>query len=251
MDSLGDLQEAGEKERELREEFGLSADYLPEIHVHDECLGILETFREIDNRLGGWEIRFQELVDYKQEHGNCLVPQSWEENQPLAKWVSRQRTTKKKGQLDDDKIKRLEELGFVWDPRQQAWEDQFQEMVAYKHEYGNCLVPKGRGENKVLASWVNFQRTTKKKDKLDADKIKRLDELGFVWEPDQQAWEDRFQELVAYKREHGDCLVPRKGGNLQLGLWVSKQRGLKRRDKLDADKIKRLDELGFVWDTRK
>ena len=83
---------------------------------------------------------------------------------------------------------------------------------------------------------------------LAADKIKRLDELGFVWGADQQFWEDRYQELTTYRQEHGDCSVPYNWGNKQLAAWVRNQRTLKKGGKLYADKIKRLDELGFVWD---
>jgi hypothetical protein len=49
-----------------------------------------------------------------------LVPQSYEKNKKLAKWVSRQRVYQKQGKLDADKIKRLDELGFVWDPRKKS-----------------------------------------------------------------------------------------------------------------------------------
>ncbi|MDB4328337.1 Helicase associated domain protein, partial [Akkermansiaceae bacterium] len=115
-DFLNDLQEEGEKERGLREEFVIGTDYLPEIHVHDESRAILETFREIDDRLGSWKIRLQELVAYKEEHGDCLVPQSWK-NKQLAVWVAHQRTFRKKDKLDAQRIKRLDELGFVWSIR--------------------------------------------------------------------------------------------------------------------------------------
>ncbi len=115
-DFLRDIQEAGEKERELREEFGLNADYQPEIHVHDECLEILKTIQEIDTRLESWEIRFQELVAYKQDHGDCLVPFRWK-NKQLGRWVLKQRELRKKDKLDAQKFKRLDELGFFWNAR--------------------------------------------------------------------------------------------------------------------------------------
>ena len=194
-----------------------------------------------------WEDRFQELVSYKKEHGDCLVPQSWKENKPLGSWVKTQRKFRKKDKLDAEKIKRLDELGFIWEPDQQFWENRFQELVSYKKEHGDCLVPQSWKENKQLASWVKNQRTFRKEDKLDAQRIKRLDELGFVWEPDKQAWENRFQELVSYRKEHGDCLVPRGWQNKKLANWVMVQRGVRYEDKLDAEKIKRLNELGFVW----
>ena len=119
--------------------------------------------------------------------------------------------------------------------------------MVYEQEQGNCLVPHN-WENQQLTKWVSQQRTLEKKGKLAADKIKRLSELGFVWGADQQFWEDRYQELTTYRQEHGDCSVPYNWGNKQLAAWVRNQRTLKKGGKLYADKIKRLDELGFVWD---
>ncbi|MFK5923321.1 MAG: Helicase associated domain protein [Verrucomicrobiota bacterium] len=247
-DFLNDLNEAGEKERKLRDQFGLSADYLPKILVHDECLEILETFKGIDERLGSWEIQFQELVSYKEEYGDCLVPGSWE-NKQLANWVVNQRTIKKKEKLDGDRIKRLDELGFAWDTIELAWEIRFKELVDYKEGYGDCLVPHFWKENQQLGKWVAKQRVTRKIGKLDGDKIKQLDELGFEWDLLQQAWEIRFQELVSYKEQNGDCLVPHFWKeNQQLGKWVAKQRAKRKTGKLDDDRIKRLNEISFAWD---
>ena len=41
-----------------------------------------------------WEVRFQQLVDYKRVHGDCNVPQRYKANQQLGIWVSEQRTKK-------------------------------------------------------------------------------------------------------------------------------------------------------------
>jgi hypothetical protein len=169
-------------------------------------------------------------------------------NKQLAKWVASRRA--KRGILSADKIKRLDALGFVWDPAVKLWDDRFRELVAYKKKHGNCLVPQ-KWINKSLAAWVGTQRQSKKKATLPPDKIKRLDALGFVWDPIEQTWEERFRELVAYKKEHGDCLVPITWKNKQLALWVFNQRRSKRKATLPWDKIKRLDALGFVWDIRK
>ena len=159
---------------------------------------------------------------------------------------SKQRS--RKGRLEADRIKRLDALGFVWDSLEQAWETRFQELVSYQEEHGDCLVPRS-WKNKLLATWVSTQRTTKKKGKLEDDQIKRLDDLGFVWDPIGQFWETQFLELVSYKEEHGDCLVPDKWKeNRPLANWIGNQRA--RKGKLEDDKIYRLDELGFVWNTK-
>ena len=43
-----------------------------------------------------WQRRFEELEAYKDEYGDCNVPQGWVENPELADWVNRQRVQKRK-----------------------------------------------------------------------------------------------------------------------------------------------------------
>ena len=59
---------------------------------------------------------------------------------------------------------------------------------------------------------------------------------------------------MAYKHEHGDCLVPQHyEDNPQLGMWVSNQRRLKSRPKkspLVLERIKALEEVDFIWNSK-
>ena len=64
-----------------------------------------------------------------------------------------------------------------------------------------------------LGIWVNKQRMEKKaydegkRNSMTAEKIEALNDLGFTWakRKGQAAWNEKFQELVLYKDEHGDC----------------------------------------------
>ena len=38
-----------------------------------------------------WNVRFEELKEYKAQHGHCNVPQSFEINKALGNWVCTQR----------------------------------------------------------------------------------------------------------------------------------------------------------------
>jgi hypothetical protein len=57
-----------------------------------------------------------------------------------------------------------------------------------------------------------------------------------------------FGRLVAYKQQHGDCLVQQSYSDRQLATWVKKQRTVKTKGELDPARIQRLNELGFSWD---
>jgi predicted helicase len=61
-------------------------------------------------------------------------------------------------------------------------------------------------------------------------------------------WDERFGELQTYNSAHGDCNVPRGWSeNPQLASWISTQRTSK--CKLRSDRIARLEEIGFDWNT--
>ena len=64
-----------------------------------------------------WEQRFDELLAYRQTHGDCKVPQHWPENKQLGKWVNTTRTQLKRGKLSADRKAKLDSIGFVWDTK--------------------------------------------------------------------------------------------------------------------------------------
>jgi len=87
----------------------------------------------------------------------------------------------KKGTLSTDHIRRLEELGFEWEPSDAAWEERFGQLVGYKKVNKHCNVLDGWPDNPILARWVGTQRTRYKKEKLSPDRVRRLEEIGFEW----------------------------------------------------------------------
>ena len=191
---------------------------------------------------------FQALVTYKEEFGDCNVPQTYPENPRLGQWINTQRRYKKYDRLQKEHIKRLESIGFIWNRVEDAWKQMYQELVNYHRVHGDCNVPLGYSENPQLATWVSTRRNSYKTGQLDADKIQKLDELSFSWNRVEDAWKQMYQELVEYHQAHGDCNVPRYySENRQLAIWVYGQRQRNNRGNLDAEKIEKLDELGFSW----
>ena len=212
------------------------------------------------------------------------MPRHWDEDPPLGKWVDKQRVHKRKldrGEPSDgmtaERAARLTALGLVWDPPRQGskpkeaeWEAQLVRLAAYKAARGNCNVPRHWAEDPRLATWVNNQRTFKRKlDRgepslgMTLTRAARLTALGLVWDlgqtggiPLDAKWEAQLVRLAAYKAAHGDCNVPTGWAeDPRLGGWVSKQRTFKL--KLDrgepslvmtAERAARLTALGFAFE---
>ncbi|EDN70824.1 helicase domain protein [Beggiatoa sp. PS] len=197
-----------------------------------------------------WDEMYENLKKYKKMYGNCHVPSDWFENPQLGIWVSGQRSAKKRDKLSQERIDKLNQIEFVWDLLEDAWDENFAELVQYKNMYDDCNVPSKWDKNPTLGIWVQHQRHNNKKGKISKEHIERLNQLGFMWELLDTAWEEMFLALIKYKKENGDCNVPQRDvNNKRLGRWVRTQRKAKQDGKLSQERIQRLETLGFIWDT--
>ncbi len=66
---------------------------------------------------------------------NCNVPQQSGCGE-LGTWVNTQRTVFKEGTIRDDRIAKLEEVGFTWNALDTLWEERFEELKDYKATHG-------------------------------------------------------------------------------------------------------------------
>jgi len=85
-------------------------------------------------------------------------------------------------------------------------------------------------------------------------RIDRLEEIGLQWKIRKVliTFEERCDELIAFKAEFRDCNVPiRYAGNPSLGQWCIGMRSAYKNTKLSQERIQRLEEIGFQWKIRK
>jgi hypothetical protein len=186
-------------------------------------------------RNAAWDKMFAALANYRREHSHCNVPQTYPENASLGGWVTSQRYLRKSGKLSEARVHQLEEIGFAWEIVDTTWEQMFSALTEYKRKHGDCNVPQKWSENRQLGTWVSTQRQVKRKAKLPKGLVRRLDALGFVWDPANEHWEEMFAALEKYAHVHGNCKVSRDyPDNPRLGAWVIKQRAAMNNGNLPA-----------------
>ena len=215
-----------------------------------------ELKNDSDYKTSCWTKRYDELVTYKAEHGDCNVPHIYEANKSLGNWVHNKRKAFKTGELSKEYVKKLNEIGFVWELRKKKehvpWAARYNELVAYKAEHGDCNVPQRYERNRCLANWVSAQRTAFRNGGLSEERVEKLDEIGFEWKPrkkrEQASWTGSYNELVYYKEQHGHCNISQHDeANKRLGSWIHKQRIAFRNGRLCEEYVTKLNEIGFVW----
>ncbi|MDD4880033.1 MAG: helicase associated domain-containing protein [Gallionellaceae bacterium] len=194
-----------------------------------------------------WQEMFDTLREFYNSNGHTNLPQR--PTNPLGTWVRHQRDSKKIGRLPIEQVLKLEEIGFQWDVLDANWDAMFKKLVDFKSIHGHTNVPTSWPT--YLGTWVSLQRKANKssgRGTLSLDRKKRLDEIGFIWDAFEFEWEESYKELVRFKTSNGHVNVPSSHPS-GLGTWASHQRVLKKKDKLSIERIRRLEDIGFVWDS--
>ena len=127
-----------------------------------------------------WSEKYKQLKDFQDRFGHCDVPFSYPENPSLGRWVRKQRVFKE--QLPEQRIQRLNEIGFQWRLFELSWEKQYTALVAYKEKFGHCNVSKKQAqkEYRQLARWLNQQRKyiQEQNHRMSQYKLDKLNALG-------------------------------------------------------------------------
>lgn len=128
-----------------------------------------------------FEKNYAHCLEYYQEHGNLDVPLKYvaKDGTRLGTWVNgircaaRNASSHQKTRLTDAQKSRLDELGFVWEPKKNIlWKQYFAALVSYKKEYGNLDVSVvfTTEDGIPLGAWVRRQRNCR--DSLSDEKRK-------------------------------------------------------------------------------
>ena len=123
-----------------------------------------------------WEESYNKLVQYELENHSCNV--SEKEDFKLNKWVYAQRKLFKYKKLSEERILKLNNIGFKFDSNcgltNDTWNKNYDKLVEYKKQHGNCNV--NSYKNKKLYYWVHQQ--VNGITHQNVDKIKKLKLLG-------------------------------------------------------------------------
>ena len=231
-----------------------------------------------------WEARFEEMKQFIQEHGHSIVPSHPSTNngpiKTLRTWLDKQRKEYKKLQagqestlLTTHRLQRLYDIGFEFQPKpRREFEQRFQQWLDYRAQHNGkdppAFSPDGLGQ---WVSWIRHKKVAQEQDgkpnNLTTEQMNRLTAHGFAWKSNDKKrptqltrvkWEQRFQELQEFQRDHGHTSVPQSMPG--LGSWVHKQRvkywelqrgkrGNNQSD-LTPHKIELLNSIGFEWISR-
>lgn len=167
---------------------------------------------------------------------------------------------------EDDRAESVDDDGSSSDDESdspEGWQEKYEQLVKFQQKYGHCNVRQrhGRGQDDTssLALWVKRQRYHHKRKRngkhhnLTDEREHALRSLGFVFDIRGTKWDQMYNELKRFVREHGHTNVPvyyKK--NRRLGIWAKRQRRqyklyteMDHRTSMTPERVELLRELGF------
>ena len=200
-----------------------------------------------------WEASFHRAERYYLAHGHVLPTKKnavTDEEREIATWIESQRQRFKRGELQENTVRRLEIFHLSWmEQKEDPWEIGFRNAEEYYRANGNLEVPAGyQCENGYwLYSWLEKQQ--KRKDKLSAQQIERLNSIGMIWSK-EELWELNYQRARRYYSLHGslphsmtDCETEQ---DRNVYRWLSRQKTARTQGRLTISQEERLKSIGMT-----
>ncbi len=255
---------------------------LGSFEIFDEVKAITDVLEvlELDSTFS-WNNWYDLAKKYYQHYGDLIINKDFktndgvtydEEGVSLGIWISNLRSTYKGNgtcKITDEQINLLNEIGMVWDQLEKNWEDKYELAKKYYEHYKKLdmshLFKTSDGitydeEGIAVGEWLSKMRESYRgrgNSKLTPEKIKRLEAIGMVWNPNEKLWEDSYNYAKDYYEKNGHLSVPSDhvivtddGEKILLGEWLINQRRryINNRESMKEDRINKLNSIGMIWD---
>eukprot|EP00986_Skeletonema_menzelii_P013075 scaffold7415_cov149-Skeletonema_menzelii.AAC.2 len=181
--------------------------------------------------------RLSQLLAFRQEHGHGCIPTPYHPNPALGVWaanlrqqnVLRKQAERKsveyKGYLTDARKKELIKAGFDFTSlTERQFQTRIKELQEFKQRYGHAAVPEKYKDNMALGAWVSNLRSLYRRKLLTQD---------------NEDVDESFEEEKVKRRRSRSFL---RQTHHRIKRWRQP-----RFSHLNEDRIKMLEEIGFVW----
>ena len=190
----------------------------------------------VKNTSDVWMERYGELKAIYKKNKNKIVIK---DNAVLSSWASNQRKKFKNKLLSQEKISLLEAINFPFELKEQ-WNANFNKFKKYFDSYNHEPPPSHN-----LSNWVSNQKDLYKSGNLDAERISKLNKIGFLWFKVPYQWQKSFFE---YKKLISNKNLSNKL-DIRLSEWVNVQREDFRNGNIQFEKILILNTIDFEFST--
>ncbi|WP_432139804.1 Helicase associated domain protein [Streptomyces sp. bgisy154] len=241
--NIGVAPEEGEEESRLLLRFAAPRD---PVMVADWV-----SFNVIDTERQDWARGWAALKKFTERERHARVPYGHKEGAtPLGQWVAEQRRAYGAGQMTGQRARRLEQLGMVWSPTDERFQENLEAAKAYYEQHWTLCAPRSAvALDRPVGQWLSNLRRPGALDGHPEWKaaLKAVDE---DWNPEWPAdWQRHYAALRELVREESDPAVVTPGitvHGMDIGKWLIRQRKPEVWQALAAGQRERLEQLGIA-----
>ncbi|WP_030993325.1 DEAD/DEAH box helicase [Streptomyces sp. NRRL S-1813] len=185
-----------------------------------------------------WRRGLAAALAYRSDHGDLAVPYEYRtaDGFALGVWIARQRSAHTRGELSEERVGQLEELGMIWSHAEVAFAEGLSAARGWAQEHGHLLAPAdAMWEGYAVGVWLKNQRAAARQGEdgqgaggLSTARRQALEDIDPSWCP---SWSVAWQRCFHLARLHvqGGQALPQVSGQVvvqgdDLGQWASRQR---------------------------
>ncbi|MGW1108046.1 Helicase associated domain protein [Streptomyces sp. NPDC002540] len=241
--NIGVAPEEGEEESRLLLRFAAPRD---PVMVADWV-----SFNVIDTERQDWARGWAALKKFTERERHARVPYGHKEGAtPLGQWVAEQRRAYGAGQMTGQRARRLEQLGMVWSPADERFQENLEAAKAYYEQHWTLCAPRSAvALSRPVGQWLSNLRRPGALDGHPEWKA-ALDAVDEDWSPKWPAdWQRHYaalRELVADEEGQAEVLPGFTVHGMDIGKWLARQRTPKVWQALTGGQRERLEQLGIT-----
>ncbi|MFF1655979.1 Helicase associated domain protein [Streptomyces sp. NPDC058255] len=241
--NIGSAPEEGEDESRLLLRFAAPRD---PVMVADWV-----SFNVIDTERQDWARGWAKLKTYVERVGNAKVPYGHREGAtPLGQWVAEQRRAYAAGQMTGQRARRLEQLGMVWSPADERFQENLEAAKAYYGDHWTLCAPRSAvALDRPVGQWLsNLRRAGALEGHPEWETtLKEIDEdWNPAWPAEWQRHYAALRELVADEEGQAEVLPGFTVHAMDIGKWLARQRKPEVWQALHDGQRERLEQLGIT-----
>lgn len=217
-----------------------------------------------------WENIYAKLLDFIEREKRWPKKNAADkEEQTLFNWCSTQKNVRRNnltGSLNDERIKRLDSIGFKWDinGKKRTWDESFDLVKKFVKQNGRWPIHSSDPEESRLAKWCSKMRAYKNRTDtsvtLTPTQIRKLTKIGIKWEVEiimlgrtkeqqEEVWMEKYNmfcEYIINNKRYPRNKAQNKYEEMLYSWWM-RMAYLKRNGRLREDRAALLNKIGFRW----
>jgi superfamily II DNA or RNA helicase len=217
------------------------------------------TVRAVRATVPKWEEYYGACEAFYKKYGHLDVPRHFRVGElDIGDFIKAMRTSHRRGRLTRRRADLLTAIGMIWNAEEARWERNYRLACEFREDHGHLLIPDSYivedefGIQRWVGKWISVQRQLRADLRLRADRARRLNAIGMIWEVHEHLWERGYREAERHASRHGNLDVRIDhitATAYPLGQWLYSQYVQMRDGVLTVERANRLRRLDSYWAT--